>query len=607
MPSIDFDTRGAEKISAAHDKIDKAAKKTQHNYRLTAREAKNLERVEQQIVRSTETAWERRTRKLNEAKRALAGNARETELLQRQVARLNLEYLKAGGSADKLSKSELAAAKKLDAAQKQALARRQQMDTVGKSAFSVARLTAWGGGLLSVHKILATITEELRLQQELVDKKNATQLSVSASRNVLLRNLVGQTPETIAGVQDAVSKISDKSGVSEVAINQAMAETLSATNVNVELSQALVGYAAQFLADRPSQIGEFAGSLGDITRVTGSNDPTVALGLLAQVGQASRVVNPKSQAENIAPALIGTLPYGGDASTSGALFAALSTGAADVTGQKTRTATINFVESLDEQVKKAAAGEDAPEWATKMSGMGLRGRIAYLQSHRDVAELLLPDLNFGRATHKGPGRQLLLDPESAVARDYAANLERFGTDNDALRRKGSEAMGVFQHNTLEPVAAADRAIKQAREAVQVRNASKYVSSEQLDSIADIFREAGELGFERKFREFADRLDDGKVSLDEVTDELRSAGEYYGRKPGTRYEYTGGYAPIEVYDAPTEDQKSLAPILLELANKLDAQLKIMEEQKEAQQASVGEQQVTNDKLDDLDGGMVGGTD
>jgi len=99
MPAVDFDVRGAGKVAAEHKAIGKAAEQSaQKNAKLgtawkaNAKEMQKYDRLSQQIVRQNETAQERYNRKLRDAKRALIGNARESELLKRETARLKKEY-----------------------------------------------------------------------------------------------------------------------------------------------------------------------------------------------------------------------------------------------------------------------------------------------------------------------------------------------------------------------------------------------------------------------------------------------------------------------------------------------------------------------------------
>jgi hypothetical protein len=113
---LTFTTRGTQdvlgayqKMSDAQAKVAKGAGDVNEQLQLTSKEAKALDRLQQEISKRNETASERYIRKLEEARRALAGHTKETELLKRETVRLNDEYIKAAESNKKLSAEERAA------------------------------------------------------------------------------------------------------------------------------------------------------------------------------------------------------------------------------------------------------------------------------------------------------------------------------------------------------------------------------------------------------------------------------------------------------------------------------------------------------------------
>jgi hypothetical protein len=98
--------------------------------------------------------------------------------------------------------------------------------------FSPQKLLAYAGGFASIQQAVRLITEELRAQQEIVDNRVEAQLTVGESRNVLLRNLIGQE-KLIPDVQKAATDIASKTGLSEVPINLGLASAVSSTGGNV--------------------------------------------------------------------------------------------------------------------------------------------------------------------------------------------------------------------------------------------------------------------------------------------------------------------------------------------------------------------------------------
>lgn len=98
-----------------------------------------------------------------------------------------------------------------------------------KTALLGTFATAVGAATATIALVIKTITDEMRIAQELADKAQATQLTVSASRNVVIRNLPGTSEETKRRVLDQNAELSARVGVSETAINLARAEALSAS------------------------------------------------------------------------------------------------------------------------------------------------------------------------------------------------------------------------------------------------------------------------------------------------------------------------------------------------------------------------------------------
>lgn len=403
---------------------------------------------------------------------------------------------------------------------------RQKIDDVGKQGeqtFSIDRLAKYALGFVSIHKAVQLITEELRVQQEMIDRRAATQVTVGESRNVLLRNLVGQDEATIRGTLQSAAQIATDTGVSEVAINQALASAVSATGGNIPLAVDLVRDAAKFLADRPAEIGEFAGTLGDLTRVTNVADARTSLGLLSRVGQLSRITSPALQARNIAPALIGTMAFGGDAATSGALFAALTTGTGDVSGERTGTALISLAQQLDEAAR--GAGTFAKTFQPgEIQGTSLAERIRFLQQQPELARRFVERASFERKA-VGPIRQLLTEPDSQIARELAAAQQQFG-DLAALRAVGDEALAVFAMNQLQPVSDRRRRIQRAMEQLQTRRPEAQLSTEEIEHVRTLLLESGMRAWGANIDlQIASKTGGVGVSLDEAIDLLRNRARF----------------------------------------------------------------------------------
>jgi len=267
--------------------------------------------------------------------------------LREAVANTKLPDLERAKAADALKRVE-SQIKNVDEAGKKVDGTLTNAFGAGKTALLGSFATVAGGVATTVGAGIKIIVDELRAAQALADKAAATQLSVAASRNVVIRNLPGASESQIQEVLTQNAGLASSTGVSETAINQARASALSASGGNVGASLDATEIAAKFLADRPGEIGDFAGSLLDLSKVTGSTDAKVNLGLLSAVGGLSRITDQRQQATNIPAALIGARGFGFNTAESASLFSALTTGSGDLTGASSGTATVQFARQLSE-------------------------------------------------------------------------------------------------------------------------------------------------------------------------------------------------------------------------------------------------------------------
>lgn len=428
---------------------------------------------------------------------------------------------------------------------------------------------------MSIHTAVRAITAELQAQQSIIDARVQTQLTVSEARNRLLRNV---DPKDAAGVLKSATDIANETGLSEVAVLGGLEAAVSSTSGNIPLSTKLVRTASKYLRDRPGDIGGFSGTMADLTRVTQSESPEVQLGLLKRIGGLSRITSAELQAKNIAPALIGMREFGGDARTGGALFAALTTGGADVTGERTGTASIQLAAQLAEAAEgeKAFAKTDAFKG---LSGLDLRRRITALQSDPELAQAFLSKASFEKKV-LGPIRALLLDPSSATARDFAANLDKIPS-NQGLAKIGQETMQMFQqYNALEPVAERGRRLGRAVEGLQTRRAEDRLSVTELEQLRTIALETGSTSLGAKFTEFRDRATGGLgVSVGEAIEQIESRLDEL-EHPTRRDIFAPSQSNLgafgDVPREPTEEEREAAEILREqveaLKNSVDEQKK-----------------------------------
>lgn len=410
---LTFSTRGADQVAGATRKIreglDSMAKGAQgvnEKLQLTGEETKKLDKLQKDLVRNYESGADRYIRKLNDTKRALAGHKNEVELLKKAQADLLVEYLKTADVGRNTAEKQKERAKQIeertralnrelaklpplydkaeqeakqfaygvDLGYKNAKKTREEIlgiktqQTSSFGAGAIAKVGAWAASFASAATVLRGVTEEMRLQQELIDKRNATQVSVGEARNTLIRTLAGSSDAEVNTALAASESIARATGVSETKIAPALGDAISAIGGDVNKASEATRVAASYMRGSPDEIVEMAGSLLDVSKTTGTADATANLGLYQLMGKLSRVNNPNQMQQTIPGALVGAGSFGASYREGGALFAALSNASADKFGRSSRTATVRLAEQLmgydlgaggaQEIADKAAAGRE---------------------------------------------------------------------------------------------------------------------------------------------------------------------------------------------------------------------------------------------------------
>lgn len=490
MPNLTFATKGAAEVIAQQEKLNKAAEKGAAAYHDTTRAAKEAgdqiqknsktgeraqdrvtdsvrktgteykrmsaeqrqqARTAEAIMRRNETAQERYNRLVKQARTALTGTKNASELYRREVDALNREMNESTGRFSKFAAS--------------------QETSFGAAA--LARVGAYAAGIVSVSSAMQMLNRQVEAQQRLNDQANQSQLGVSETRNVVIRNLVGSSDAQIAEVLDQNRQLANQLRVSERYVNLARADALSATGGDVDASLEAVGVAARFLRDRPDELNTFTGALLDLSRATGTTDATVNLGYLATVASLSRVVSPQEQARNIPRAIIGQIAFGATPQESAALFAALTTGSADFSGSTSATGSISLAQQLQNFNPDSSLTET----------------IRSLQQNREQRDAFLDSLSLER-TVLGPARQLLTDPDSDISRTFERYLTQI-PGQQGLARFGEQALSSLNVNTLNRVADRRRAIETSVENIEASgpSVSRQLTSDERTAVRDtILRE-----------------------------------------------------------------------------------------------------------------------
>jgi len=371
MPSssLSVEMTGEEaKLFQSFQSVIRQAKGFEESLNKTGQAAKGLAREENAMAR--------------EAKRAFEEARPPLEKYNEQKTKLEALLQKG-----KISQGEY------NAAVRQA---KQHLDDAGQSgekafgskaigfARELAGAIGLGGGIAGAVGLLRSEYESLIKVQ-----RTANQLSMTAAQaqEAALTNLGATTVDEREKFVAEVGAMASQLGVSESDVYKRASDALSARGDKpvygpggaMAAVKASYGFAP---GDMAAGIAG-AGAALDISAVTGGTAEQ-SLGFLQAVGQKARITDPKKLAVNLPPALTAAMASGADPQTAAAMFAALTQGMADPTGESSRTASI----SLSQELRKFEGGGDA--WAT----LSMRDRIAKLQSDPELQQQFFADASF---------------------------------------------------------------------------------------------------------------------------------------------------------------------------------------------------------------------
>lgn len=313
---------------------------------------------------------------------------------------------------------------------------------IGAMARTAASALGVGGGLFAA---VQALKGEFQSIVETQKEAAAIQIPTASARKDLIRNLGGKTDDDIRKALEGGSEIAFETKVDERAIFGALASAVSASGQDIELSLEAVEQSAKFLADKPAEIGLFAGALLDLSKVTKSRSAEVNQGFLQLSGSLSRVVDPAQQAKNLPPSLIGQQQAGATPAEAAALFGAISEGSGDFLGALTGTATIKLSQQLrdffqEKDVRAATAGQRESLGRDLTTGE----RIEFLQERQDLGGRFLEGAEFENKA-RGPIEALIQNLPSTIdanGQRIRSVADAFRENLDAMKGQGAAAPAV---------------------------------------------------------------------------------------------------------------------------------------------------------------------
>lgn len=560
MPDLIFASKAAAEAIRNQQQINAGAKQLQDEYRQSAREAGNLERAAKRIYEQLQSPQEKLIKKMGQIEEAQRKGLIPPKEAGDALTRLQTKMGDLEGQSNK---------------------------TFGKGA--VDRLALFAGGIAPVAATIKLITDELKSQVDLIDKAAQTQLSLVPSRQNLIDNLAGSTPEEINRVLAKLQSISLRRGVPEAITNDALGSAISASGKDVASSVAAVDFAARRFADRPENIAGFSGSLLDLNDVTGSSDPRVSAGLLVNIAQQARLTKATQINKNAPKALTNLVGFGATREGAAALFSTISNAIKDAEGEVTKTAVINVGKELDAFRNRA----------TGLSGFLFRqlptvdSQIAAIQSSPELRE------QFFSKPLSVPGEAIipvrdLFTPGSVVANRFAQNRAAIpGTAG--LINLAEESIDNLSLDPNQPLATADRQLAALNEDLR-RQASPNLTAGARDNVKEILQRVGRTNLGAAGPTLLGQLSDSELgtSVQESSDILEGEATRLSRPRALAAGGPGGGTGVLI--EPSQADLENSKLLQNVSDILERSVTVLEEQKELQKE-------TNRKLEE--GGLMGG--
>ena|GEM_PF-5178631 len=315
---------------------------------------------------------------------------------------------------------------------------------------------------MAIQAVIRTIEDKEQRQREARDYS----ITVAEAQAMAIRNLGNVSGEAVDDFTRRMEKLAKetKPAGGLATIYQAASTGLSSSGADVDLTERAVRAAAKISPESAEGIDRLTQALLHLNKATGTRDAEKNLGFLLSIGQQAAVTDPAKIAQHLVPGVIGTSKYGGTATESGAILAAITQYMGDREGRKSATAGRNLAKQLAEFLPEETTykyEKDRRGRARKVvdvEGTGLKStmdRIKYLQehpqartqflsgasfsSHADApVKMLLGEMGLGQADplEKILGAMPSPDEYSAQFRQQAANLARPSEQTVAAGQRG---------------------------------------------------------------------------------------------------------------------------------------------------------------------------
>lgn len=422
----------------------------------------------------------------------------------------------------------------------------------------VSRLGGLGGALTvggALFAGLRAFRAELEGIRQLQDDAFREQVTLASAQRSLRLNLVGSSDEEVAATVAGADAIAGRRGTDQAQTTLAVADAISARGGNREEALALVDLAAQIRPDRPEELGNIAGAVGDVQSSIDTDSPLEALGFLQTVGALSRVADAGQQFRSIPQAVTGITAAGFSPAEAGALFSAQTIGSADTQGNSSVTASILFAE----QVRAFFAELQRPE----TGGAAIRA----LQQDDALGEQFIESLT-GEAAQLAPLRDLVRGGNAQADRfdQFAGAIG--GAD---LSSQAQASLDLLASGVVEGVARLERELSAARGRLLSADSESGLGGVLRDGVVPLLEASGETGLAATLNGLTQEaltLGGTARQIDQAVGLIESRISERLRTIGRNANVAGPFAPATLTPrVPSTEDREVAATLAEVVTRL----------------------------------------
>lgn len=294
-----------------------------------------------------------------------------------------------------------------------------------KAAAGIGQAVA---GYVSLQTAISNVTNALREKMELEKEAANVQARVSGSQRSFLINMGLANPAEKQAANERILAIARSTGASLDSL-YAAAGTAASARGGLSFGQTwdALGQAARVQPGNAGELNALTGGLLDMSKLSGSGDAKVNLGLTVGVAQMARLTNLQQVSQNLIPAAINVAQRGGSAQQALAQVATITGALADATGATSGTAGIQLSNQLAEMLPETDVYETITRNGReirrlKTKGTGLNNsfdRIRFAQDNPLFREKFLAQASFEQKA--GAAVEQLLTKDSELSRLLFAN------------------------------------------------------------------------------------------------------------------------------------------------------------------------------------------